>query len=452
LSLDRPVTAEKIQFAARRARAFVLSPYALILAAYVALRAIAAVGVPAMRHLDTASWLQLDFSGAEIRLWTVPLFFKILPNDPLREAGQVALSIVGWVALAGMTAWSLVNSKLKIVAFAIVLIVSLMPQVTSWDVTILGESVAISVTVGAIAAWWWFAMRPTKVTATVVCAVVVLWAFLRHTNVVVTIPIAGILGASLLIPRARALRAVILVVVAVTLVWGVPTFGKNSYNEDEVLLTVLSERILPSPERTDWFADHGMPSTEDVRSLAGAFEGQGSAPFRANKRFFRWVVNHGRTTYFEFLRTHPGYVLGLPITDAIGSSAVLSGTHDVYGFPRSVLPTPLEDALFGEPWALIVLTAGVGALAILAFGVRGWTLRELVPGIALVLSVVLYWVTFHGVASEPARHYTLAAVGMRISLILIGLLAADRLLSGAATSRGTDVTTVSRSPSASGTP
>jgi hypothetical protein len=406
-----------------------------------------------MRHLDTASWLRLDFSGSEIRLWTVPLFFNILPNDPLREAGQVALSIAGWVSLAGMTAWSVVNSRLKIVAFGIVLIVSLMPQVTSWDVTILGESVAISVTVGAIAAWWLFAMHPTKVTAGLVCAVVVLWAFLRHTNVVVTITIAVILGASLLIPRARALRTVILVVVAVTLVWGVPTFGKNSYNEDEVLLTILSERILPSPERTAWFAGHGMPATEDVRSLAGAFEGQGSAPFRENERFFRWVVKHGRTTYFEFLRTHPGYVLVLPMTDAIGSSAVLSGTHDVYGFPRAVFPTPLEDVLFEAPWVLIFLTAGVVVLAMLAFGVRGWTLRELVPAIAFVLSVVLYWVTFHGVASEPLRHYTLAAVAIRISLILIGLLAVDRLLSRAATSRrGTAVTTASRSPSAGGTP
>jgi hypothetical protein len=85
--------------------------------------------------------------------------------------------------------------------------------------------------------------------------------------------------------------------------------------------------------------------------------------------------------------------------------------------------------------------------------VRGWTLRELVPAIAFVLSVVLYWVTFHGVATEPLRHYTLAAVAIRISLILIGLLAIDRLLSrAAARRRGTAVTTASRSPSAGGTP
>jgi hypothetical protein len=124
----------------------------------------------------------------------------------------------------------------------------------------------------------------------------------------------------------------------------------------------------------------------------------------------------------------------------------------VYGFPRSVLPTPLEETLFGEPWELIVLIAGVVALAMLAFGVRGWTLRELAPGIAFVLSVVLYWVTFHGVASEPLRHYTLAAVAIRISLILIGLLAADRLLSGPPETPRTAVTAVSRSPSAGGTP
>jgi hypothetical protein len=246
-----------------------------------------------------------------------------------------------------------------------------------------------------------------------------------------------ILLFSLLVPDGRRFRAVILGVAVITLVWGIPTFGKNTYNEDEVLLTVLSERILTSPERTDWFARHGMPDGDDVRSLAGAFDrqGRGSVPFRQNTKLFRWVHEHGRSTYFEFLRTHPGYLVVQPVRDAVDpDAAVLDVTHEPtthpYGHPRTVLPEPVEDALFG-PGALVFLTLGVGALAITAFGLRGWTSREVVPAIAFLLGLVLYWVTYHGVASEYGRHYMLAAVTIRVSLILLGILAVDRLLARA---------------------
>ena len=93
-----PLLAEKAQLAADRTRSFARTPYAPIVAVYVALRVIAAVGIPALHHPDSASWLRVSFAGSEIRLWTVPLFFKVLPNDALRVAGQVTLSTVCWVA------------------------------------------------------------------------------------------------------------------------------------------------------------------------------------------------------------------------------------------------------------------------------------------------------------------------------------------------------------------
>jgi hypothetical protein len=422
--------AEKGRLVANRIRSLARTPYAPIVGIYVALRVIAAVGIPAMRHFDSASWLRVNFAGSDIRLWTVPLFFKVLPSDALRVAGQATLSTVCWVALAGVAASVITNRRLALVAFAALLVLSLAPDVTTWDVTILGESVAISVTVASIAAWWAFVIRPTWAKTVLVSALVVLWAFLRHTNVAVTVPIAVILAVTLLIPHGRRFRAVILGACVVTLVWGVPAFGKNSFNEDEVLLTVLSERILISPERTDWFVRHGMPDGDDVRSLAGAFDtrGLGSTPFRQNERLFRWVHKHGRSTYFEFLRTHPGYLFVQPLRDAVDPDvAALDVTYAPYGHPRNVLPAPIESVVFG-PGALVFLALIVIALAIAAFGVRGWTSREVVPAMAVLLSFALYWVTYHGVASELGRHYMLAAVTLRVSLILIGFLAVDRLL------------------------
>jgi hypothetical protein len=430
-----PLLAEKAQLAADRKRPFARTPYAPLVAVYVALRVIAAVGIPAMRHFDSASWLRVNFAGADVRLWTVPLFFKVLPNDALRVAGQVTLSTMCWVALAGVAAWVITNPKLKLLTFAVVLVVSLAPDVTTWDVTILGESVGVSVTVASIAAWWAFVIRPTWAKAGLVSVLVLLWAFLRHTNVVITILIAVILAGTLLIRHGRRFRAVILAVCIVTLVWGIPTFGKNDFNEDEVLLTVLSERILTSPERTDWFVRHGMPDGDDVRSLAGAFDqpGGGSAPFRRNKRLFRWVHEDGRSTYFDFLRTHPGYFFVQPFRDVVDADvAALDVTHEPYGHPRNVLPEPVEGVVFSRG-ALVLLALGVLALSAFAFGLRGWTSREVVPAIALLLGLALYWVTYHGVASELGRHYMLAAVTIRVSLILLGLLAVDRLLSRAGT-------------------
>ena len=425
--------AQKAQLVADRTRTLARTLYAPIVVVYVALRVIAAVGIPAMRHPDSESWLRVNFAGSEIRLWTVPLFFKVLPSDALRVAGQVTLSTVCWVALGGVAAWVITNRRLALIAFAGLLVVSLTPDVTAWDVTILGESVAISITVASIAAWWAFVTRPTWAKTALVSALVVLWAFLRHTNVAITVAIAAILAVTLLIPHGRRFRAVILAVCVVTLVWGIPAFGKNTYNEDEVLLTVLSERILTSPERTDWFVQHGMPDGDDVRSLAGAFDrpGGGSAPFRENKRFFHWVHEHGRSTYFEFLRTHPGYLFVQPARDAVDPDvAALDVTHEPYGHPRNVLPQQIEEAIFG-PGALVFLTLGVVALVLLAFGLRGWTGREVVPATAVLLSAALYFVTYHGVASELGRHYMLAAVTLRVSLILLGLLAVDSLLARA---------------------
>jgi hypothetical protein len=417
----------------------------VIVGVYVALRIATFAGVGVTRFPDSQSWLDLDFAGEGIRLWTVPLMFKVLPSDTLREIGQAALSALCWIGLATVVARTIEHHRLKPIAFGVVLVPSLVPLVTNWDSVILGESIGASLTVGLIAAWWAFVQWPTRATTVVVSIVSMLWAFCRHVDVVMTIPIFVIVLISLFVARRdRGRRLAVLIVLAVTLAWGLPTLGKNPFNEDEVLITIVSERILTSPERTAWFADHGMPHGHDVRALAGSFytKGLGSTPIRKNHRLFSWIQRDGRSTYFEFLLTHPDFVLLEPAKAAIGPyDSALSST--VYGTIRTVLPGPVNDISFGGPGELIFLGVIVTTLALLAFGRRRWTMRELVPGSAVVLSVVLYVVTFHGVASEPPRHYFVSAVAVRVSLLVLGLMATDRLLTRSARPRGSPGTRTS---------
>jgi hypothetical protein len=419
-------------------------------------------GIGVGRYPDSQSWLTLDFSGAAIRLWTIPLFFKVLRVDTLREVGQAGLSMVCWVGLAAMVASQVRTTLLKRIGFALVLATGLVVPVTNWDTVILGESVAISLTIGLLAAWWAFTSWPTTLTAALVSVVSLLWAFLRHVDLAVTALILILVAVSVwrsLSDRRRSrrarsrdenngrpprrmlgLRTVILGALVVTLAWGVPAIGKNHFNRDEVLATIFSERILPYRDRTQWFVDHGMPYGADVRALAGSFagvHGHGSAAIRHNRRFFHWMQNHGTALYLRYLVTHPGYVVALPIRQAVpieGATlttvahqpGVLAGA--TYGEIRAVLPDPIEALLFGGGAQLTLLAVGVGVLATFAFGIRRWTRRELVPGAAVPISLFLYWATFHGVASELGRHYVVAAVAIRVSLLVLGVLALDSLL------------------------
>jgi hypothetical protein len=414
------------------------TPYPWIFGAYFVLRVVSVAGIGVTRFPDSQSWLDLDFSGAAVRLWTVPFLFKILPADSLRLAGQAGLSVVCWTALAGVLAVTIKHRTLKPIAFGAVLTLGSVSAVTNWDTVILGESFAISITVGAIAAWWAFVLWPNKWTTGIVCVAVVLWAFLRHTDVTISLLIALVVAATLFVPTDRKRRGIVLVVLLVTVGWGLTTLNKNEFNRVGVLDTILSERILPSKSRTDWFVDHGMPDGPDIRALAGAFAtlGLGMPPFDKIKRLYRWTRDDGTATYLEFLLVHPKYTITSPILDAVGpDGSVLSSVP--YGKYRQVLPTPVEEVLYGGSGAFTFLATLVLVLALLAFGRRRWTTREIVPGAAVVLTFILYFVTYHGVASELERHYLVAAVGMRVSLLVLGLLALDRLLTPAEKKRTT---------------
>ena len=236
------------------------------------------------------------------------------------------------------------------------------------------------------------------------------------------------------------LKAVLLGVLVLTLAWGdgVPAIHQNKFYVDDNLATIFSERILPNRGRTQWFADHGMPATPDVRALAGSFatRGHGSTDIRHNRRFFHWMSDHGAAVYLRYLVTHPGYLIAEPIRQAVATEepgaapsappGALAGA--VYGEVRAVLPEPVEAILFDGGAQLTLLMFGVVALAAFAFGFRGWTRRELVPGLAVLLSLFHYWVTFHGIAAELGRHYVVSAVAIRVSLLVLGFLALDRLL------------------------
>ena len=361
---------------------FARSVYGPIWLGYVVLRIVAAAGVGIVRAPDTASWLDLDFAGSGVRLWVVPLFFKVLPADPLRVGGMVLLGILAWSALAAAVVSVVRHRVLRPIAFAAVLLLGLAGQVLAFDTVLLGESVAISVMVATVAAWIWFVRAPGWGSAAAVGVGMVAFAFSRHPNIVLTLGIAVVLALSLLLRDARRYRLALLGLLLVIVAVGWPMLDKNAFNREETLATVVSERILVNPARTEWFADHGMPISPAIRKLAGTYftQGKGSTPIRDNARLWHWIETDARDTYLEYLLTHPGYTFGTPVRDSLDpDTAILSTSVAGYTNSRPVLPDPVQQLVWGDgPGELIFLATSAVVLVLVALlrrrpdhGVRG---------------------------------------------------------------------------------
>lgn len=413
-----------------RVAAFLRSPYAAVWAVFVVLRIASTMGVGIVRAPDTASWLTLDFSGSEIRLWSIPLFYKLLPADGLRVAGQVALGVAAWSALGAATVTLVRRPGLRLGAFAAILALGLTSQVLVWDTVLIGESVTISLSVAAIAAWLHFACAPGRASAVVVGVVMLTWAFTRHTGIVLTGGIALILAISLLWSERRRLRAAILVALVAMVAVGAPMLEKNQFNREETLATIVSERILPDPVRTQWFVDHGMPISPAIRRLAGSYfaRGEGSTPIRENRRLWAWVQGEGRDDYLEYLLTHPGYALGQPVRATLDTEAVLSGRVDAYSSSRPVLPEPVQDLLWGDgPGALLMLASTALVVGLLGLWLRRLDLAVVVPALTVLVGGAALVLSYHGAGSEPIRHNLVSGVILRVGLLVFAVVAADRL-------------------------
>jgi hypothetical protein len=163
----------------------------------------------------------------------------------------------------------------------------------------------------------------------------------------------------------------------------------------------------------------------------------------------RWRDVDARGVYARWLLSHPGYTLGkpffgsqdVPFSTRDSLSALLAPDLRIYNdnaadraFP---LPEALGDLLFvhGKRWVLLLLL-GVGAGAAFVAWRYGWTWVWAVPVGALLTTIPHGLVAFHLSGLEVDRHALEVAVILRLSLLLLLVLAIDAAVTVRAQSRG----------------
>jgi hypothetical protein len=177
------------------------------------------------------------------------------------------------------------------------------------------------------------------------------------------------------------------------------------------LRNVFQGRVLPYPDRVDWFAAHGMPQGHRFAGPGALVpyrkEGQAPVVFVADEdptlqRWLEWVERDGRRTFATWLATHPAYVLAEPLHDPERTFNNALGDRSFYA-PADLREVSLvTDVLVPSRAVAIVVAAAMGGWAVR----RGrWRSPPVLAGAAAVAPAVPHAVvSWHSDGMEMARH------------------------------------------------
>lgn len=397
-----------------------------MIVAFAALRVYAVAGVDPMRYSDTGSYLSFDLLGDAPRLWTVPLLYTLLPNDDLRVIGQLVIAIGCWATLAAVVAGLPENRWVARAGAAGVLAIGLTRTVTQWDLVLLSESVATSLSVLVVAALLLVAQRRTRATLVLLGVALTFWAFTRHINLIVLFTVLPV-ALVVVVWRMDRVRGVALAGVLLVLgAWGAFVMSREENVWKLNSYSVLVSRMLPYEDRTQYFTDRGLQVTPEMRQ--GTLNARGPlAPGFRDPDTQAFLRDQWRGAYLGWLLRNPGYAVFEPWKHA---REPLSPEFAMAA-PRTVLPELVQKVAFSRATGRVALwLLAVGALWAVAWWLRRQASAVDAVAAALVaLALVSFALVWH-TSWELARPALPIAVTLRLALLVLVVLAIGRLVSG----------------------
>jgi hypothetical protein len=459
-----PAAAPKVPAASRWA-AVVGHPafgFALVGLVFVILRIAAVSGREPKLFPDSATYRVppqgspyevLDLAGHAPRAWVLPLFYRILPNDAVRIGAQVVLSLAAWLGLGGVLVSALRSRLMRRAAFLAVLLLAATPQVTTWDLAVLSESLMLSLAVGAAAAWVRMASRPSAPAGTAAVLLTGLWVLIRPLQFPLALLTVAVCLFWALRPERRILKLAMASALMIAAVWSLvmsPHINEAYRQRDGYGVSYFAEvfgqnafkRYLADPEAKAWFRARGMPDDAGMSSPSkypgSRVDDYGAwnvffAELRARPDWMRWLDKDARTAFLSYVRAHPAKVL----SDFVDEVPIMlrAASHPVYGEPVKMLGPFSRVFFWGSSyslvrgdWGLLAVICAVLGLAAAMGRVRpSWPL--LTTGIVvLTVSGALLFQVWLGSAYEKIRHAVPGAYLLRVGLIVIVVVLLDALI------------------------
>jgi hypothetical protein len=385
---------------------------------------------PVYTKLASRSFFDLIFWGGP-RPWTTPLVFKLLGNDPPSIAVfQLTFSIVSWGLLALCVARAVQFSWLKAVAFGVILLFSLSAEIVMWDGVLLPDSISLSFMALLIAGWLWVLESWRWYKAALIVLVALFWSFTQDTNAWVVLMAAS--GLMIGLAAGRLERRYVLMAMAFAIVFAANDYSANRARRWVVaFMNNVGLRILPIPERTEFFAQAGMPVTPALIGRTGKKAWSDNWAFFKDpglEEFRQWLYARGKSTYIRFLLAHPAMTVQEPLRHPELLLSAELRNYAPAGF-APIIDGALAEIVYVKKLALLCIWAAVIASG-WALGSRIWKNNTaVIVALALILlaypHAVLVW---HADPNEIDRHAFRAGVHFRLGLWLLVLFATDMLL------------------------
>src|SRR6266540_3434368 len=323
----------------------------------------------------------------------IPLFFKLLHNDPkLIFKTQLCFSIVAWIILALSVALVLRNFALKFIAFITVLGFSLTQNIIIWDPLILSDSVSLSLLALFLAAGIWLITN---------------WNGF-------TILVFSLSGSFLVL--ARDSYAYLLFLVSNILA----TAGNRWYVP---FLMTTGLRILPNSEYLSYFREQGMPISGALMERSGKPLHTDDLAFLNDPRldeFRQWAKENGRGLYIKFLWHFRADTLQEPLNHL----EVIFNPNIYYyaatGFRPMIKNQRLNELLYPTRFGILtVLIANMLAAALLFPSLKYRQWLWILPLMLILFSypqAVLIW---NADANDIARHSLYHNIELRLGLWML---------------------------------
>ncbi len=395
---------------AASATPWIVGAYVLLRLRNFEARAIVAGGdSKAYVAISDFSLLDWDFWTSHFP-WATPLLYKVLWSDELRAGGQLLLSTIAWTVLALTVARLMRSGPARVAALVGVLAFSLSIHIVSWDPLLLSESLSLSLFALVVAAWLALVNAPSRRAVAALVALTFVWVFTRDSNAwlgLMALPAVAWWGVRT--PRVRLLALAAGAGIVLTFALA-SVAAREGHRHAFYFRHVLVERLHADKTAEAYMYEHGLP-----RPAAG------------QRAYVTWLRDDSTRVYATFLLTHPRYALTRPFDDVSRwlSPRNVEYVHDRY----AVLPRAVEELVYppdtGRLWFWAVLVALAATAVALRLRMRAaWA----VPLALIVLALPHGILVWHADAPFVDRHALLIGIHVRLGLLLLLLLAADRVL------------------------
>lgn len=423
------------------------APGAVAMAIGLVVRCIQVSGRAAIWAPDSDAYLRLStlpLGGGErwagSRTPLVPLLLDITGGRPGTAFMylQIAVAAAGWGFLAGEVARHQPTPRRRWTMAALVLALSLTTPITLWDRLVLTETLtlALMAVVVALLLRYLRTTSPWPLVGTV--PVAVLWAAGRDT--VALVLISGAALATLMWAFGDRRRRVVPAVSAALVLVALLALGGAAagHRDRSPMANVFAVRVMPYPDRIDWFEDHGMPAADRFREArAELSDPSGSeAPLvpisrrnMADDPWWQWLERDGKVTYLRFVLSHPAFLLTEPL-EKPHRSFHSGGGHTGKNFEADDLrKVPLLTAALWWPTGWVMAALGAAAVGWLVAGRPRHPLFS-VAALTAITGSVYGLAAWHGDGMEAARHVFVGGAALRLAVVLVVAGATSVLVPG----------------------